>query len=128
MIIYVGFSRVAEGKKLSIEQFLPRTIPPPVLGRTFTPWTIPLDILCIHTYTCMHKHTYTYIHTYTHTLYTHIHTHIHIHTYIHIQTYIYIHKHVCMQVYYVCMYYIYVFVCQNMSIYMTVYKCICIRA
>src|SRR6218665_72461 len=36
----------------------PRTIPPPVLGRTFPPWTIPPNMLCIHTYTCMHTYTY----------------------------------------------------------------------
>src|SRR6218665_3906175 len=91
-----------------------RTIPPPVLGRTFPPDN-SLHILCIGpTYISMYP--YTHIHTYTHT-YTHIHTHIHIHTYtyiymhtytcIHIPTYIYRHTYICIWMY-VCEYTMYV--------------------
>src|SRR6218665_3151256 len=38
--------------------------------------------------------------------------------------YTYRHMYVCMRVYCVCMY---VYICQNISIYMTVYKCICMH-
>ena len=105
-----------------------RTIPPPVLRRTFTHRDNSPDILCIHTYTCMHTHTYTYIgyihtrihiHTYMHTyIYMHTYTCIHKHTYIYRYAYIYICMYVCKHTMYLCMYiYIYVYVCQNVNIY-----------
>src|SRR6218665_1205177 len=64
----------------------PRTIPPPVLGRTFPPDNSPLICYAyIYTHVCIHTHTHTYIH-----------THIHIHTYIH--TYIYMHTYTCVHI------------------------------
>src|SRR6218665_2250272 len=63
----------------------PRTIPPPILVRTFLPRTISPTYICImHTY--MYMYAYTHKHTYTHT-YTHIRTYI-LHTYIYTHTYI----------------------------------------
>src|SRR6218665_2341733 len=97
-------SDMAANRERDVAQF-PRTLPPR---------TIPLHILCIHTYTCMHTHIYihtrihihTYIHTYIYTYtYIHIHAYIYVHTYtdIHIQTYIHIHRYVCEYTMYVCM-------------------------
>src|SRR6218665_2875002 len=79
--------------RAGVGQFPPRTIPPPVLGRTFPPGQFP-PMLCIYTYTCMHTLTYThtYIHTHIH-IHTYIHTYIYTHTYTHTYTYIHIHAY-----------------------------------
>src|SRR6218665_1132066 len=109
----------------------PRTIPPPVLGRTFPRTIPPICYAYIHTHVCIHTytyiHTHIHIHTYIHTYiyirtytYTHIHAYIyntciHIHTYIYKHTYIYICMHVCEYTMYVCMYtymYNYTKICQ----------------
>src|SRR6218665_296507 len=99
-------------------QFPPRTITPPVLGRTF-PRTIPPNMLRIHRYTCMHTHTHT--HTYIHT-HIHIHTYIYIHTYIHIHTYIKMHTYTCIHIHTYIYKHTYIHICMYVCEY-TMYVC-----